>query len=472
MNQETTNKTILSALDEFPLLKEFIIEVAETTQAPLELALASALSTISMLCQPLIDVKRPGNMIGPVSLLIISIASSGERKSTIESMFLGCIREYVKDALITHRKELLAWSIKLEVWEARKRKIIKDMSNTPQTEPEYQLHESDLLRHQELKPERPRAFNPFYEDATTAALIKGMRLDMPWAALMSSEGISVLKGVFNDFGKINALWTGSTIDVSRATVEGCSLHDARLTLGIMIQLEVLKEYLEGKGDLARSVGLLSRALVFHPESTQGTRFIKKKTINNAVIAKYNERVHNLLEKCMHRLRNTSEEKKTISLSTSAAAYCTESYNKIESELQVGGTYERSKDHASKLSENIARVAALLRYFEFGEGLITLEELQAAEKIVLECSKTFRNEFTFMPKIISDSEILFAWIQSNCKNSNVFNWVDKNDILRKGPSKFRAVSKLNPTLDCLVASGKIIVNDKVRPVRIEINRSFL
>lgn len=472
MNQEATNKTILTALNEFPLLKEFIIEVAETTQAPLELALASALSTISMLCQPLIDVKRPGNMIGPVSLLIISIASSGERKSTIESIFLGYIRKYVKNALITHQKELFAWSIKLEVWETRKRKIIKDMSNTPLTDPEYQLHECELLRHQEKKPERPRAFNPFYEDATTAALIKGMRLDMPWAALMSSEGISVLKGVFNDFGKINALWSGSTIDVARATVEGCSLHDARLTLGIMIQFEVLKEYLEGKGDLARSVGLLSRALVFHPESTQGTRFINNKAINNEIIEKYNERVHNLLEKIMYRLHNTSEEKKTISFSTNAAAYWTESYNKIESELKVGGTYEKSKDHASKLSENIARVAALLRYFEFGEGLITLEELQAAEKIVLECSKTFRNEFTFMPKIISDSETLFAWMLSYSKNSNIFNWIDKNDILRKGPSKFRVVSKLNPILDCLAASGKIIVNAKARPVRIEINRSFL
>jgi len=50
MNQESTNQKILTALNEFPLLKEFIVEVAETTQAPLELVLASALSTISMLC--------------------------------------------------------------------------------------------------------------------------------------------------------------------------------------------------------------------------------------------------------------------------------------------------------------------------------------------------------------------------------------------------------------------------------------
>lgn len=472
MNQAITDETILTALNEFPLLKDMAVEVAKATQAPLELALASALSTISMLCQPLIDVKRPGNMVGPVSLMVISIAGSGERKSTVESMFMGRIRIFVRNAQIMHSKEMLAWTIKSEAWEARKRKIIKEMSNATNNEAEYKLTESELLRHHELKPERPRAFNPIYEDATTAALIKGMRLDTPWAALTSSEGISALKGVFNDFGKINSLWSGNNIDVARATVDGCSLSDSRLTIGIMIQPEVLSDYLEEKGDRARSVGLLSRALVFHPESTQGKRFISNRPINKEVIARYDARVHSLLEIIMHRLRNISEEKQIIKFSTSAADYWTESYNKIESELKRGGKYERSKDHASKLSENIARVAALLHYFELGDGDITLAELKSAERIVLACSKTFRNEFTFMPNITSSADILYTWLHSNCKDAHLFNWMEKNEVLRKGPWKFRAVSKLNPLLECLAASGKITINDKVRPVRIELNRVFL
>ncbi|MEW9927818.1 YfjI family protein [Pseudomonas putida] len=465
MNQNITNETILTALNEFPLLKDMLIEVAEATQAPLELVLASALSTISLLCQPLIDVERPGKMIGPVSLMVISIAQSGERKSTVESMFMGAVRVFVINAIKAHEKELLVWRIKSEAWEARKRKIIKEMSDHPETDPAYKHFENELILHHELKPERPRAFNPIYEDATTAALLKGMRLDCPWAALMSSEGISALKGVFNDFGKINALWTGSTIDVARATVEGCSLNDVRLTIGIMIQPQILKEYLEGKGDRARSVGLLSRALVFNPESTQGKRFINKRPINKEVIARYQSRANQLLEKSIQRLRNITEEKEIIKFSSSAAEYWTESYNNIEYELQKGGKYERSKDHASKLSENIARVAALLHYFELGNGIISLAELKSAEKIVLECSKTFRNEFTFMPNIISDAETLHAWLQSNCKHSPLFNWVEKNTVLYKGPGKFRTISKLNPLLDCLEAQGKITVDYTKKPVRI-------
>lgn len=468
MITENTSNSTINALNKFPLLKELVTEVVETTQAPVDLVLASALTTISLLCQPLIDVKRPGGMIGPVSLLIFLIANSGERKTTVESIFTNRIREYIKQASTQSDKDQLAWEFRLEAWEARKRRTIKEMAKFEITSPEYLEFEEDLFLQQERKPERPRAFKPIYEDTTIEALIKGIRLDTPWVALMSSEGVSILKGAFNDFGKINALWSGSNIDVARATVEGSSLHDARLTIGIMVQHDVLREYLESKGDLARSVGLLSRSLVFHPFSTQGTRFITDKTMNTQVMEKYNARVTFLLDKTMNRLRNEAEEKSIIDFSEDAESHWIFTYNTIEAELQDGGEYERAKDHASKLSENIARVAAILHYFEGGDGTISLQELRSAEKIVLECSKTFRDEFTFMPKILNDAETLYSWIQSKCPYSlKSFRWIEKNTILQKGPTRFRLVSKLNQVLDCLEATGKIKIIDKHKPVRIQL-----
>lgn len=467
MDSTSTDNPTISALNDFPLLKEFVIEVAETTQAPLELVLASALTALSLLCQPLIDVRRPGDLIGPISLLIILIANSGERKTTVESIFLAWIRDHIKQAMIQHKKELLAWEFRLEAWEARKRILIKDMTKNAPATMEYLSFENELILHQELKPERPRAFKPIYEDATIAALIKGIRLDMPWVALMSSEGISVLKGAFNDFGKINALWSGSNIEVARATTEGLSANDARLTVGIMVQHDVLREYLESKGDLARSVGLLSRALVFNPSSTQGTRFITDKTMNMEIMKKYNARVSHLLEQIMNRLHDETAPKIIINLSADAESHWVSTYNKIEAGLQDGGEYERSKDHASKLSENIARVAAVLHYFEGGDGTISLQELKSAEKIVLECSKTFREEFTFMPKIVNDAEILYNWLLLKCSDRKVFRWIEKNTILQKGPTRLRSVSKLNQALDCLVATGRVLINEKFKPVRIEL-----
>lgn len=457
----------LDFLDAFPLVKELVIELSEKTQAPIELVLASVLSVISLLSQQLINVKRPGGMIGPVSLIIILIAASGERKSTVESILLACIWESVRNYLAQHKKALGFWAIRIDAWEVRKKKIQVDMAKEAIDSDEYLVLENELLLHQEKKPERPRGMKLIYEDATMAALLKGMRLDSPSAALMSSEGISILKGALNDFGKINALWSGTNIEVDRASVEGCSLHDARLTVGLMIQNEVLCDYLEGKGDLARSVGLLSRSLVFHPESTQGTRFISNRIMNNSAMDKYTEKVKFLLNKNAHMLSNPSTEKLIVELAPDAAEWWIATYNKIEAGLLEGGEFDRSKDHASKLSENITRVAALLHFFERGTGTITKNELKAAEHIVFHCSKIFRSKFMFMPKTENDAEILLNWLLARTKGSKVFPYVDKNTILRYGPAKLRSINKLTPVLDCLIKTGRVRELTNHKPTRIEI-----
>lgn len=465
MHKETHNTKILEALDEFPLIKNFIIEVAETTQAPIEACIATALTTTSILSQAVIDVERPGGLIGPVSLLTILIANSGERKTTVEKAFMSPILEYIEDLREEHRLDIDSWSIKIETWEARKRKLINDISKHSSFDAEHHELEEAIKEHQRIKPQKPKEFKLIYEDTTTAALLKGLSQDLPWAALTSSEGISVLKGAFNDFGKINSLWSGSNIEVSRATVDGCSLSDARLTVGIMVQREVLREYLESKGERARAVGLLSRALVFHPKSTQGSRFITDRTINKQVFDEYRTRVVELLDKIKLRLKNKNMKRTTIHLSPSASIHWSKTFNTIEAGLIEGGEYERSKDHASKLSENIVRVAAALHYFERNHGEITLEELKAAESIVLECSKTFRDEFSFMPKIVNDAETLLNWMELKCSGTIIFRWIEKNKILQTGPTRLRSVSRLNQALDCLVETGKVIVDNRSRPARV-------
>lgn len=70
------------------------------------------------------------------------------------------------------------------------------------------------------------------------------------------------------------------------------------------------------------------------------------------------------------LSNPSTEKLIVELAPDAAEWWIATYNKIEAGLLEGGEFDRSKDHASKLSENITRVAALLHFFERGTGTIT------------------------------------------------------------------------------------------------------
>ncbi|WP_083293880.1 DUF3987 domain-containing protein [Pseudomonas lundensis] len=76
-----------------PLIGAAIDEAENNIQAPLPLILFSALTAISVSMQGLFDVRKPNGQCVPVSLMLLSIANSGERKSTAENIFLAPVRE-------------------------------------------------------------------------------------------------------------------------------------------------------------------------------------------------------------------------------------------------------------------------------------------------------------------------------------------------------------------------------------------
>ena len=69
-------------------------EVQAFTQAPVPLVACSALAALSLAIQAHADVKRAEKLSGPVGLFLLTIADSGERKSTCDSFFIKTIREY------------------------------------------------------------------------------------------------------------------------------------------------------------------------------------------------------------------------------------------------------------------------------------------------------------------------------------------------------------------------------------------
>lgn len=65
-----------------------IYEVVQQTQAPLPMVAAEMLGVISLVCQNRIDVCRLNNLRSPTSLFIVTIAESGERKSTVSKLLM------------------------------------------------------------------------------------------------------------------------------------------------------------------------------------------------------------------------------------------------------------------------------------------------------------------------------------------------------------------------------------------------
>jgi putative DNA primase/helicase len=77
-----------------PLIREAVEEVESFVKAPVSMVACSALSTVSLACQPHVDVRRREKLEGPVALYTLVIADSGERKSTCDGFFTKAISDY------------------------------------------------------------------------------------------------------------------------------------------------------------------------------------------------------------------------------------------------------------------------------------------------------------------------------------------------------------------------------------------
>jgi len=58
--------------------------VQAAVQAPVEMVASSALSVASLAAQSLADVRRSVTLTGPCSLYYLTVAESGDRKSTVD----------------------------------------------------------------------------------------------------------------------------------------------------------------------------------------------------------------------------------------------------------------------------------------------------------------------------------------------------------------------------------------------------
>lgn len=86
------------------LFSDAILDVHEQTKAPLPLILNSALSASAIACQGVINVEKPLGGISPVSLINISIASSGERKTTVDKLFMEPIYRFESEQIEKQEK--------------------------------------------------------------------------------------------------------------------------------------------------------------------------------------------------------------------------------------------------------------------------------------------------------------------------------------------------------------------------------
>lgn len=442
-----------------PFFQNAVEEVAKNTQAPLDLVQLCALAAISITTQRLINVKLPGVGVVPTSLMLMIVAKSGERKSTVESKFFNPIREFEQSKQAAYENEYQNWVTKNKVWQteckALERKLTKAIMSNESID-RIEIIKEQLTNKSLEKLKEPLQAKILYDDSTAQALYSGLQKGLSFAGLTSSEGGNVLKsGAFSDMAKLNSLWSGEPIKIDRVKSESIHIRNARLTTLIMVQPEVLADYVEKKGEQARGSGLMARFLFSSGHTTQGTRLMMPDNQEPCweYLENFNYLIKQNLEQSYQSALQENFEPKTLELSPAAEKLWIAYYNEIERHIGTGGAYEDFGDHASKLAENAGRIAALLNHINLDEYIINEKMMSYAINISMTLSDNFKNIFNIQPKEITDSIILQSWLNDfYCKSINCNNlcrFIRKNDILQYGPKELRKVDFLNPAIQVLI-----------------------
>ncbi|MBL8448575.1 MAG: DUF3987 domain-containing protein [Dechloromonas sp.] len=351
-----------------PLIRDAIAEVEQFIQAPTALIAASALSAVSATVQGLVSVERGASLRGPASLFFLTLAVSGERKSSADKYFTRAIHEWeaqqaeaAKPALAAYRAASTEWQCTEEGYKQAIKQSAK--GGMPDKYVAEQLKQLELDR-----PLEPRIPTILRMDDTPEAL--GVALTRwPVAAVLSNEAGIIFgahgmnpESVMRNMAGLNVCWDGGHLRRDRTSTQSINVEGMRVTMGLMVQPDTLQSFLSRQGALARGIGFLARFLVAHPDSTQGTRFYREQTPGEPALSAFNARAKQLLDIRAQVDAEGRLETTYLPLSPEAKEIWIQFHDVVEEELGRGREYYDVQDVASKAADNAARLAACLHAF--------------------------------------------------------------------------------------------------------------
>ncbi|MEI6209315.1 MAG: DUF3987 domain-containing protein [Desulfuromonadales bacterium] len=411
-------------IDALPVtIRLAVEEVLGFVKAPIPLVVSASLSALSMAVQSHADVARAEKLSGPSSLFLLTIADSGERKSTCDGFFTAAIRDYEAKQAETAKPVIKQYEAEYAAWDAKHKGITDSIRQAAKSGQSTDELETDMLQLQMDKPESPRVPRIIYGDATPAALKYSLAKGWPSGAVVSSEAGIVFGGhgmkkdsAMENLATLNQLWDGTDQPTERRATESYTVKGARFTMSLMIQEATLRAFFKQDGGLARGTGFLARFLIAWPESTQGFRPFTEAPENWARLAAYNSRISAILKQDAPITEDGALKPAMLTLSPEAKAAWVEFHDAIEIMLASGGELFDIRDVASKTADNAARLACLFHVFSGDAGSISLDAFESASSITAWHLNEARRFFggLALPQELVDASRLDEWMLEYCR----------------------------------------------------------
>ena len=466
-------------LDALPVtVRAAVEEVAGFVKAPIAMVASSALAYLSLAVQATADVIRAEKLQGPTGLFFLTIADSGERKSTCDTLFAESVRQYEASQKEIAAPILKDYKADIDAWECKRNAIREKIRHLAKNDKATDRMESALRDLEHQKPESPRVPRLLYADATPEALGYQLATQWPTGGVMSSEAGVVFgshgmdrESVMRNMATLNVLWDGAELSVDRRTSESFVVKGARLTVGLQVQEATLRDFFNRTGALARGTGFMARFLISHPESTQGQRLFSNPPDAWPYLADFHRRLSCILEQPVPMDKDGILTPRLLTLTPEAKAAWITFHDMIETQLGARGELYDVRDVASKAADNAARLAAVFQVFEFGESPVSLYCLEAASRLVawhLKESTRFFGELC-LPEELGAAVRLDDWLLQHCRREGSLA-VNKNHVRQHGPLRDR--EKLETAIQELRGLDRVRVTKEGRRAILEVNPALM
>jgi hypothetical protein len=430
-------------------------------QCPIECAANSVLAVASLAAQGCANVVLPigQGKLAPLSLFLLTVLDSGERKSNADAMALRPVREMEHEIAEAEAANRQSYTAKLAAYEANAKHLTAKLKSD-RAALEAALHDLG-------PPPQPPLLSVLAPsgDQTIEGLFRVYQHGRPSLAMLCDDAATFLGGhslkaeqKSGTTANLCRAWDGSKLERIRGGDGVIVLYDRRLACHLMVQPGVAATFLSDAQFADQ--GLLARFLVSAPTGKAGSRFrddgAYQDLVRSAVhdLEAYNAAVDRLLRRPV---RWKDENDRSLGVTLDALHFTPEAralwvafHNTIEGELRPASSLSAVKAFASKLPENAARVAGVLTLVDDDRAsMIEADTLANA----IELAKYYLSEAVRLIAVgavsphLHRAETLRQWLLS--LKASV---VSLSQVYQLGPSSLRQADKARESMKILAEHG--------------------
>lgn len=432
-----------------PILAPAAEAIHRVVQAPEAIIGGSLLAAASLAVQALADVHIDGR-VHPLSLWLLSVAESGERKSAVDAEAMRAAREYEGSLSATHSLAMEIYAAELAEWEA-KRDAAKSEAKKMKGE-----GLSDRLRLLGPPPSVPMLPRVMAADFTAEGLFKLLSAGRPTLGAFTDEAALVFGGhgmskesVMRTAGTLCKLWDSGTLDRVRSGEGAQKLYGRRLSLHLLAQPVIAERALSD--DVLSGQGFMARCLLSWPQGTAGTRTYRPDSLRDdssmIVLTDTLLRRHELP---LAMVENQALRPRPLTLSHEAMELWVRLHDEIERDMRPDGRLVQVKAWASKTPEQALRIAGVLALLENEHALEIDSESMArgAELARWHLNEALRLTGTAeLSAETRDAEALLEWARASERH-----YLYSREVLQYGPSRIRERAAFQRAISELVRAG--------------------